>query len=241
MQFLGSAGRFPHVQGGFAQHLVLRQDQIVPVPQETDLLRLSVAEPLSVGLHAVQRAGELSGKRVIVAGSGPIGLLTARSAQLAGAAEVVSTDIHDAPLAVAQSQFGVDRTINVASAPEALDEFERGGGYFDVAFEVTGAAAALRSLFSVVRRGGRIVQVGMLPPGEAPVPVNALQSREIEFVGAFRANDEFAAAVKLIAFGAIDVSPILSSVYPLEDAATALENAGDRTKYVKLHLAISNY
>jgi len=66
MLFLGSAGRFPHVQGGFAQHLVLRQDQIVLVPAATDLLRLSVAEPLSVGLHAVNRAGALLGKRVLV-------------------------------------------------------------------------------------------------------------------------------------------------------------------------------
>ena len=85
MFFLGSAGRFPHVQGGFAQHLVLRADQIIPVPDPTDLLKLSVAEPLSVGLHAVTRAGALVGKRVLVTGSGPIGLLTARSARHAGA------------------------------------------------------------------------------------------------------------------------------------------------------------
>ena len=84
MFFLGSAGRFPHVQGGFAQHLVLRRDQIIPVPDDTDLLKLSVAEPLSVGLHAVTRAGAVMGKRVLVTGSGPIGLLTARSAHHAG-------------------------------------------------------------------------------------------------------------------------------------------------------------
>ena len=85
MFFLGSAGRYPHVQGGFAQHLVLRQDQVVPVPADTDLLRLSVAEPLSVALHAVNRAGPLSGRRVIVTGSGPIGLLTMQAARFAGA------------------------------------------------------------------------------------------------------------------------------------------------------------
>src|SRR5205085_6010065 len=79
MYFLGSAGRFPHVQGGFAQHLVLRSDQVIPVPPQTDLLKLSVAEPLSVGLHAVNQAGPLLGKSVLVTGSGPIGLLTARA------------------------------------------------------------------------------------------------------------------------------------------------------------------
>lgn len=238
MFFLGSAGRFPHVQGGFAQHLVLRQDQIVPVPDDTDLLRLSVAEPLSVGLHATNRAGALLGKRVLVTGSGPIGLLTARCARLAGAAEVISTDVEDAPLAVARSHMGASRTLNVVSHPEALAEFEVAGGYFDVAFEASGSPAALASLFSVIRRGGRIVQVGMLPAGTAPLPVNVLQSREIELVGAFRACNEFRLAVELIVSGAIDVSPILSGTYPLSQAAAALELAGNRSKVVKLHLAI---
>jgi L-idonate 5-dehydrogenase len=239
MQFLGSAGRFPHVQGGFAQHLVLRHDQVISVPEDTDLLKLSVAEPLSVGLHAVNRAGALAGMRVLVSGSGPIGLLTARSARYAGAAEVVATDIEDAPLAVARAHMGATRTINVAATPQALEEYESAGGSFDVAFEASGSAAALVSLFKVIRRGGRIVQVGMLPPGNAPIPVNALQSREIDLVGAFRANDEFRRAVELIVTGKIDVQPILSGTYPLAQAVTALELAGDRSKVVKLHLALS--
>lgn len=239
MRFLGSAGRFPHVQGGFAQHLVLRQDQIVPVPSDTDLLKLSVAEPLSVGLHAVDRAGPLMGKRVLVTGSGPIGLLTARSALHAGAREVVCTDVEDAALAVAREGMGATHTINVATSPDALDAYASAAGYFDIAFEASGAPSALLSLFKVVRRGGRIVQVGMLPPGAAPVPVNMLQAREIEFVGAFRANGEFRLAVDLIVSGAIDVSPILSGTYPLDRAVEAFERAGDRSRVVKLHIAVN--
>jgi L-idonate 5-dehydrogenase len=214
MFFLGSAGRFPHVQGGFAQHLVLRQDQVIPVPDATDLLQLSVAEPLSVGLHAVVRAGALTGKRVLVTGCGPIGLLTARCARHAGAAEIVATDIADWPLDVARRQMGVMTTVNVATHPEGLDRFTGDGGHFDVAFEASGSAAALESIFRVIRRGGRIVQVGMLPAGTAPIPVNVLQSREIELIGAFRAHDEFRLAVRLVTQGVIDVTPILSGTYP---------------------------
>lgn len=239
MQFLGSAARFPHVQGGFAQHLVLRRDQIIPVPLDTDLLRLSVAEPLSVGLHATNRAGVLMGKRVIVTGSGPIGLLTARSARLAGAIEIVSTDVEDAPLEVARKYMGASETVNVASDPNGLSKFEVDGGYFDVAFEASGSQAALASLFRVIRRGGRIVQVGMLPSGTTPVPVNVLQSREIELVGAFRAQAEFRTAVDLIVSGAIDVTAILSGTYPLTEAAAALEIAGNRARVVKIHLALN--
>ena len=208
------------------------------VPPDTDLLKLSVAEPLSVGLHAVNRAGNLLGKRVIVTGSGPIGLLTARAARLAGAFEVVVTDVEDAPLAVARAHMGATRTFNVAAQPDALVEFEVAGGYFDAAFEASGAPAALQSLFNIIRRGGRIVQIGMMPPGTAPVSVNMLQSREFELIGAFRANHEFRSAVELIVSGGIDVSPILSGTYPLSEAVAALELAGNRSKVVKLHLAL---
>jgi L-idonate 5-dehydrogenase len=239
MQFLGSAARFPHVQGGFAQHLILRRDQVIPVPGDTNLLRLSVAEPLSVGLHAVNRAGGLLGKRVIVTGSGPIGLLTVRSARLAGAVEVVATDVEDAPLAIARNTMGATSTINVTSEPDALSKFGADGGYFDVAFEASGAPAALTSLFGVIRRGGRIVQVGMLPPGATAIPVNMLQSREFELVGAFRAQSEFRTAVDLIVGGRIDVDPILSATYPLSEAREALELAGDRRRVVKIHLRIN--
>ena len=238
MYFLGSAGRFPHVQGGFAEHLVLRHDQIIPVPEETDLLKLSVAEPLSVALHAVKRAGNLMGKKVIVTGSGPIGLLTAMAALHAGASQVISTDIENAALAVAQEQIGVHGTVNVAQDSEGLIQFAQDGGYFDVALEASGAESALVSLFEVVKRGGRIVQLGMLPPGHASIPVNFLQTREIDLVGSFRAHDEFRLAVKMIVSGAMDVTPILSGTYPLNEAVAAFEKAGDRSSVVKLHLAI---
>ncbi len=239
MFFLGSAGRFPHVQGGFAEHLVLRQQQVIPVPDDTDLLNLSVAEPLSVALHAMARAGNMLGARAIVTGSGPIGLLTVRAAVHAGAAEVVATDIEDAALAIARSQMGANAVVNVRSDPDGLARYEADGGYFDVAFEASGSEQALQSLFRVVRRGGRIVQLGMLPPGTAAVPVNVLQSREIDLVGSFRANLEFREAVDLIVSGRIDVTPILSGVYPLNDAVSAFEQAGDRSKVVKLHLDIA--
>ena len=63
----------------------------------------ALAEPFSVGLHAVSRAGSLLGKRVLVSGCGPIGALAIAAARVHGAAEVVATDIVDAPLAVAPS------------------------------------------------------------------------------------------------------------------------------------------
>ena len=84
-------------------------------------------------------------------------------------------------------------------APDRLDRYKAGKGHFDVGIEATGAVPALATLFDVVRAGGVIVQVGMLPPGEVPVPANKLMAREIDYVGAFRFHGEYGRAVRLLA------------------------------------------
>src|SRR3954463_15352126 len=76
MRFYGSAMRFPHVQGGFREVLVGDDTQAVPVPATMSAAKAAFAEPFAVCLHAVNRAGPLLGKRVLVTGAGPIGALT---------------------------------------------------------------------------------------------------------------------------------------------------------------------
>src|SRR3712207_9458702 len=71
----------------------------------------AMAEPLSVCLHAATQAGPLQGKRVLVTGCGPIGVLCVAVARHAGAAEIVATDIADYPLSIA-TQMGATRSIN---------------------------------------------------------------------------------------------------------------------------------
>ena len=102
MRFYGSAMRFPHVQGGFREVLVCDAAQAVPVPATMSAAQAAFAEPFAVCLHAVNRAGPLLGKRVLVTGAGPIGALTVIAARRAGALEIVATDVADAPLAAAK-------------------------------------------------------------------------------------------------------------------------------------------
>lgn len=233
MRFFGSAAVFPHIQGAFSEQLVVRADQCHVVPEAVSWQAASAAEPLSVGLHAAERAGELLGRTVIVYGAGPIGCMTVLAARAKGAGHITVVDLFDEPLAVARA-CGADATINAATAPDALDRYKDMKGWFDFGFEVTGAVPVINTLFQVVRPGGRVVQVGMLPPGDTPVPVNRLQSREIDYVGAFRCNGEYATAVRMIASGRIDVSPILTNDISLSKADEAFALATDRTKSVKV-------
>ena len=112
------------------------------------------AEPLSVCLHAVKRAGPLLGKRVLVTGSGPIGILTMIAAKAAGAAEIVATDVVDGPLPTALAD-GRRAAIDVMAEPERLKaDYGAEKGAFDVMFEASGNQHALTGAFDVVRPGG---------------------------------------------------------------------------------------
>ena len=238
MRFLGSAALMPHVQGAFSETVVVRADQCVPVPADMPHRLAACAEPLAVALHGVRRAGAVLGANVLVAGAGPIGLLCLAAAQHAGAASVTVTDLFAAPLAIAR-RMGASQTVNVRDDADRLEQLAGAAGGFDVALEATGAAASIVAMPALMRPGGRIVQLGMLPPGATPLPVNLLMAREIDLVGSFRFHEEFAIAVAALANGRIDVGPILSATFPLAEANAAMALASDRAQgAIKVHLEI---
>ena len=234
MLFYGSAMRFPHVQGGFRDVLVCDASQAVCVPAMMSAAQAAFAEPFAVCLHAVNRAGPLLGKRVLITGAGPIGALTVIAARRAGALEIVATDVADAPLAAAR-RIGADATVNV-SEQDALARYEADKGYFDVMFEASGNAKALAGGLAAVRPQGIIVQIG-IGGGEMSLPMNMAVAKEIELRGTFRFHAEFALAVALIGAGLVDVMPLLTATVPLAEANDAFALAADRSKAMKVQLA----
>ena len=236
MLFYGSAMRFPHVQGGFREVLVCDEAQAVAVPPAMSAAQAAFAEPFAVCLHAVNRAGPLLGKRVLVTGAGPIGALTVIAARRAGALEIVATDIADATLKVAR-KVGADATVN-ASEPGALARYEADKGYFDVVFEASGNEKALTGALAALRPMGIVVQIGIAGHG-MNLPMNVVVAKEIELRGTFRFHAEFALAVALIGGGLVDVMPLLTATVPLADANDAFALAADRSKAMKVQLAFS--
>jgi L-idonate 5-dehydrogenase len=229
MFFLGSASIYPHAQGLFAEAFVMPERQLTPVSEaHISLGEIACAEPLSIGLHAVQRAGSVYGKRVLVTGGGTIGCMCVIAARLGGAAEVVVADIADRPLQMART-VGADAAVRSDSDAASLAD------RFDVALEAAGAAAALATCLAAVQRGGRVVQVGTLP-AELPFPANSVMARELDYVGAFRANGEFDLAVQAIRTRRVDVRPLISAQLPLSRAQEAFELALDRTRSTKVQL-----
>ena len=233
MRYYGSAMRTPHVQGAFRQEIVVESYQAHLLADSLSDNEGAMAEPLSVALHAVRRAGPLLGQRVLVTGCGPIGALLVIAARRAGAAQIVVTDVGPYPLRKAM-QVGADEVLNVAEEPARLASFHADKGQFDVLFEASGNERALRSAFDALRPRAVIVQVGL--GGDMALPINTIVAKEFDLRGAFRFHEEFAVAVELLNKGLVDVKPLISATIPYRDAARAFKLAADRSQAMKVLL-----
>ncbi|MDP9894526.1 L-idonate 5-dehydrogenase [Variovorax boronicumulans] len=231
MRFYGSAMRTPHVQGAFRNMLLCEATQCVKVADHVPLRLAALAEPFSVGLHAVSRAGSLLGKRVLVSGCGPIGVLAIAAARVHGAAEIVATDVVDEPLAIARA-IGADGTVNVAQDKTWVSRYAADKGTFDVMLECSGNERALRDGLEVMRPRGIVVQLGL--GGDVSIPQNMVVAKELSICGSFRFHAEFALAVRLINEGRIDLSPVVSHTFPMLKAREAFELASDRKQAMKV-------
>jgi L-idonate 5-dehydrogenase len=231
MRFYGSAMRNPHVQGAFRNLLLCNAVQCEVVAAGVPMAQAALAEPFSVGLHAVSRAGSLLGKRVLVSGCGPIGVLAIAAAKVHGAAEIVATDVEDAPLAVARAMGATD-AINVANAADWVPRYSAHKGTFDVMLECSGNQRALRDGLEVMRPRGVVVQLGL--GGDVSIPQNMVVAKELSICGSFRFHAEFALAVQLINQRRVDLSPVISHSFPMQQAQQAFEMASDRKQAMKV-------
>lgn len=229
--FMGSASKTPHMAGGFAALFDATPAQCVPIPDQVPFQAAALCEPLAVCLHAVARAGDVAGKRALVVGAGPIGLLTMLAAKAQGMAAVTVADIAAAPLNAA-SRMGAAAICDLGADPEALAKLDP----FDVVFEASGAPAGLNTAVRAAARGGKIVLIGSLPGGQIPAMANAVMAKELDLLGSFRFAGEFYTAVEMIASGRIDVTGLISAERPLTEAPEALRLALDRSRSMKVVL-----
>lgn len=237
MRFNGSAMRMPHEQGLFRECITVDVDRAFVMPAGTRAVEAALCEPFAVCLHAASQAGDLSGKTVLVSGCGPIGILSIVAAKLAGAARILATDITRHSLNMA-ARMGATDCFDVSAGTDALAPFAEGKGHVDVVFECSGNPKAMAGAVALLRPRGRMVLVGL--GGDAPMPINTIVAKELQLVGTFRFDAEFAEAARLIGTKAVDLSPVISATYPMNEARAAFDHAGDRTRATKVAIALSD-
>jgi L-idonate 5-dehydrogenase len=233
MRFYGSAMRDPHVEGAFRSALACDAVQCEKIAPGIALEHAALAEPFSVCLHGVGRAGPLLNRRVLVSGCGPIGCLAIAAARVHGAASITAVDITDATLAVARA-MGADEVIDVAGDRRWTERYSANKGTFDVMLECSGNAQALRAGLEALRPRGIVVQLGL--GGDVSLPQNVVVAKELEIRGSFRFHAEFALAVQLINEGRVDMRPMVTRAFPLTEAREAFQLASDRSRAMKVLL-----
>lgn len=226
--YLGSASTWPHTQGGAKEFIIVDKDMIRVLPEGLPVRRAALSEPLSVALHALNRAHGVKGQRILVSGAGPIGLLVLAAAKSAGAASVAASDVLPGPLSRAKA-LGTDAVFQV-SEEKLPDEA------FDIVFECSGVPAAISPLFKAVRKAGTIVQVGMLPDEARPVNLAAMVSKEIDVRGSFRFYNEIDDAVVMLAEHP-EIEKVITHEVPVNEAVKAFEIARNSEESGKVLIA----
>lgn len=231
--FFGSASKWPHMQGAMREQVIVEGYQCVPVPADLPYEIAAFGEPLAVALHAVQEAGSLLGKTVMVVGAGPIGALTLMAAKLAGASRLIAVDIQDHTLA-ACAAVGATQTLNIATNPNGLDALAEAKGQVDVSFEAAGNYAALGNCLKVTRPRGTVVQVGTLGGDKEACNFNLIMVKSLSYIGTFRFVDEYRWSVDYLARGVVDVRPLLTAAVPVTQVHDAFALAADRSRAMKV-------
>ncbi|WP_158890559.1 2,3-butanediol dehydrogenase [Amycolatopsis anabasis] len=211
----GFAGLMGH--GGLAEYATVPAYMLHPLPPSVSLEQAAVFEPAAVALHALRRSGAGRGDTVLVLGLGPIGLLIVLLAAELGVGRIIAADVAANRLALA-GELGATDLVDAAEPGVGgrVRALTRGQGA-DLAFEVVGAEATLRTCQAATRRGGKIILVGL--GGEVSLDAFSLVNDEQSIVTSVGYRYCHPELIRLA--GRVDLTPIVTSVIALDDVVTA--------------------
>ncbi len=224
--------------GGLTDAFVIAQDRVIALPDDLEDQWAALVEPMSTPVHAVRRAGELAGKRVVVFGAGPIGLFITLVASLQGA-QVVVADL--------QTSKG-ERAVRLGAAghfdPTAGDAvqtaLEQLGGKAHVVFDAVAREQTVRmSLRDLLGKGGRYMLVGV-PAGATTVDLELVQDRELELVGNLMfVREDVLRAIEILRSKPFPFDDVVTGVFPFEETPAAFA-ASDDPEQVKILITLSD-
>ncbi|WP_053383313.1 NAD(P)-dependent alcohol dehydrogenase [Leucobacter celer] len=207
----------PPYDGAFCEYVTIPSPLAFRVPTGMTAEEAALIEPLAVAVATLRHARVGLGDRVAVAGAGPIGLLIAQLARLAGAVEVAVSD----PLPEARERalgYGATATFDPRETAFPQQSYE-------VFIDASGVPAAVRAGLESLKPAGRALLVGM-GADTLEIPLSIVQVRELEVRGVFRYANAWPTA--LVLAGQVDLAGLVTSRFGLEDVAEALASVGAR-------------
>ncbi|MHA1340024.1 MAG: zinc-dependent alcohol dehydrogenase [Promethearchaeota archaeon] len=224
--------------GAMAEYFLLPADKTVPIPDSLSLKHAALVEPLAVGVHAAHRAGDLYMKNVVIVGAGMIGLSVLANVVRAGAKNIWVTDLDDKRLELAK-EMGATRVINAKQDVVEIIRKEAGYEGVDVAFEAVGIEASLRTCMDVIRKGAKVIVIGVFGD-ESKIKSANLQDWEMELIGTLMyVRRDIEEAIQILAEGGIPSDKIIGKIFPLSEANEAFEWARTHKETIKTVLEIN--
>lgn len=209
--------------GAMAEMITVPAEKIVTLREDMSHEQGALIEPTAVAVHALRRADLGRVERMLVLGSGPIGLQSVQVGRAWGIPIIVATDIVDEKLAKA-SELGATHIVNVSQVTLAdffVEEYGKPNP-MDLALECVGTEATLLQSIESVKKGGQIVVVGV-PSADPRIRLSWVQDRELELLGALiYTRSDFEGARDLIAAGKVETEPLITARYPLERVSDAI-------------------
>jgi (R,R)-butanediol dehydrogenase/meso-butanediol dehydrogenase/diacetyl reductase len=207
--------------GGMADFATVPAYMLHRLPDGVSLEQAAVLEPAAVALHALRRSELRLGETCAVFGLGPIGLLLIMLAKLQGATTIVAIDVSPERLKAA-SGFGAThafdaRRLDAPSLQNAI-RAATGGLGVDTSFEAAGRPATFESAMQALRRGGRLVMVGLMP--HAGFDAFRAVNDELTFTASVGYRHAYEDLLRIVASGALDLTSIVTRTVSLEDALT---------------------
>lgn len=201
----------PPYDGALLQLLLIDSRNLFPIPDEMSYEQGALLEPLSVGIWACHRASLNPGDQVLVTGAGPVGLVSAAAAWALGAGSVTLTDVSDFRLDLAKSMgFATEKS-------EAPSEQT-----FDVLIECSGAPGILADGLRRLRPAGRAAMVGMSKEEAIALPLAQLNPQELTISLVNRYAHTWPIAIDLVASGRVDLNPLITHHFRLDQTEEAL-------------------
>ena len=226
-------------EGAAQEYFIIPEDRAVVIPESLTYDQAALIEPVAVGAHSTRRAGDLTGKNVVVTGAGTIGNLVGQFAMARGARKVMVTDLVDFKLDVAR-QCGIPETANLAkeSFAQAVTRVFGTEG-FQVGFEAVGAQAALTDMIAGIENGGTVIIIGVYVQNPV-VNMGYLGEHELNVLGSMMYREEdYQEAIEKIAGGQIKTDPVITHHFPFEqyhDAYKFIESHTDQAVKVMIDI-----
>ncbi|MEZ6120239.1 MAG: galactitol-1-phosphate 5-dehydrogenase [Pirellulaceae bacterium] len=202
--------------GAFAEYVSVPENICYKLPKGLSFSHAAMIEAVSIAVHAANRTPVSLGDTAVVVGSGMIGLLVIQAIRLAGCSQIIAVDLDATRLEKAKA-LGATVTLkgDEVDVPAEVRKHTGGKGA-DVALEVVGATATIKTAIESVRKGGAITLVGNLAPN-VEVPLQAIVTRELSLYGSCASNGEYPACIDLLASGAIRVEDMITATASLEE------------------------